>query len=91
MRLINSQIAGGLIASAILLLLSLPFLDFHKSREQDDDVAIGGMGILHAIWLYREHPELEKLLVQVVEPTDVNLRKAGMVRIRLAGSGSGKR
>ncbi|KAJ7743060.1 hypothetical protein B0H14DRAFT_2637498 [Mycena olivaceomarginata] len=85
------DIAGGLIASAILLLLSLPFLDFHKSREQDDDVAIGGMGILHAIWLYREHPELEKLLVQVVEPTDVNLRKAGMVRIRLAGSGSGKR
>ncbi|KAF8180983.1 hypothetical protein K438DRAFT_1768163 [Mycena galopus ATCC 62051] len=72
------DIAGGLIASAILLLLSLPFLDFHKSREQDDDVAIGGMGILHAIWLYREHPELEKLLVQVVEPTDVNLRKAGM-------------
>ncbi|KAF8147513.1 hypothetical protein K438DRAFT_2027718 [Mycena galopus ATCC 62051] len=87
----TAAIAGGLIASAILLLLSLPFLDFHKSREQDDDVAIGGMGILHAIWLYREHPELEKLLVQVVEPTDVNLRKAGMVRIRLAGSGSGKR
>ncbi|KAF8164110.1 hypothetical protein K438DRAFT_1984814 [Mycena galopus ATCC 62051] len=89
--LINSLIASGILASAILLLVSLQFLDFRKSREHDDDVVISGMGLLHAIWLYREHPELEKLLEQVVEPTDENLRRAGMVQMGLAGSGSGKR
>ncbi|KAF8148748.1 hypothetical protein K438DRAFT_2027465 [Mycena galopus ATCC 62051] len=66
----TTAIAGGALASAILLLVSLQFLDFRKSGEHDDDIAISGMGMLHAIWLYREHPELEKLLEQVVEPTD---------------------
>ncbi|KAF8148724.1 hypothetical protein K438DRAFT_1989092 [Mycena galopus ATCC 62051] len=87
----TTAIASGILASAILLLVSLQFLDFRKSREHDDDIAISGMGLLHAVWLYREHPELEKLLEQVVEPTDENLRRAGMVQMRLAGSGSGKR
>jgi hypothetical protein len=41
------------------------------------------MGILHAIWLYRNHPELEMLMEQVDHPTEANLREAGMVRTRL--------
>ncbi|KAJ6459305.1 hypothetical protein C8R45DRAFT_1031032 [Mycena sanguinolenta] len=87
----TTAITGDILASTVLLLVSLQFLDLRKSREHDADVAISGMGLLHAIWLYREHPELEKLLEQVVEPTDENLRRAGMVRMRLAGSGFGKR
>jgi hypothetical protein len=35
--------------------------------------------------MYRDHPDLQKLLVQVEDPTDQNLRKAGMVRTRLVG------
>ncbi|KAF7333175.1 hypothetical protein MVEN_02383300 [Mycena venus] len=47
--------------------------------------SIDGTGLLHAIWLYRNHPELEDLLEQVEHPTKDNLRDAGMVRTRLVG------
>ncbi|KAJ7032971.1 hypothetical protein C8F04DRAFT_1396242 [Mycena alexandri] len=40
-------------------------------------------GILHTIWLYRNHPELDTLLEQVEESTTDNLRAAGMLRTRL--------
>jgi hypothetical protein len=40
---------------------------------------------MHAIWLYRNHPELELLLEQVAHPTDYNLRRVGMVSTRLVG------
>lgn len=79
------------MASVTLLLLSLQFFDFRESEQDEDrcDAAISEMGMLHAIWLCRNHPELEKLLEQVVHPTDVNLRKAGMVRVRLVDHGLG--
>jgi hypothetical protein len=41
---------------------------------------------VHAIWLYQSRPELETWLDQVIDPTNVNLRKAVMIRTRLAGS-----
>jgi hypothetical protein len=44
---------------------------------------IDGTGFLQAIWLYRNHPELEILMDQVEYPTEDNLRAAGMVQIRL--------
>jgi hypothetical protein len=37
------------------------------------------------IWLFRNHPDLAEQLKQVEEPTDYNLRSAGMVRIQLLG------
>ncbi|KAJ7207169.1 hypothetical protein GGX14DRAFT_543674 [Mycena pura] len=76
-RLDLSEIAviGGLAASVVLTLLTLPFAIFHKDR---DDIMIDGVGILHAIWAYRNHPELEILLEQVEHPTEDNLREAGM-------------
>jgi hypothetical protein len=70
----------------VLLLLSLQFLDFRKIGGHNEDVSIGEIGLLHAIWLYRSHPELEARLDQVIHPTNMNLRKAGMIRTRLAGS-----
>ncbi|KAJ6529300.1 hypothetical protein B0H19DRAFT_1193621 [Mycena capillaripes] len=86
----TSEIIGGAVTSAMLLLLSLQFLVFRKTTAAEDDV-VPGMGMLHIIWLYRNHPELETQLEQVVIPTNANLRQAGMVRTRLAGSALGRR
>ncbi|KAJ7614516.1 hypothetical protein FB45DRAFT_255097 [Roridomyces roridus] len=72
----------GTVVSGVLFLLSLHFSVF---RTTEDEEIISGMGPLHIIWLYRNHPELEEQLEQVVDPTTSNLRKAGMVRTRLAG------
>ncbi|KAJ7112154.1 hypothetical protein C8R44DRAFT_882549 [Mycena epipterygia] len=79
-------VGAGLTASIALLLLSFSNSFRHRVAENDsDDVLIDGTGILHAIWLYRNHPELETLLEQVEYPTDDNLRDAGMVRVMLVG------
>ncbi|KAJ7080307.1 hypothetical protein C8R44DRAFT_824305 [Mycena epipterygia] len=87
-RLDSSIIAAavGLAASIALLLLSLPDSLFQRgTRDGEELIPITGTGILHAIWLYRNHPELEARLEQVEHPTDGNLRHAGMVRARLVG------
>jgi hypothetical protein len=73
----------GLAASIALLLLSLPSSLF--AAKDNSALPIDGTGILHAIWLYRNHPELETLLEQVDHPTEENLRDAGMVQTRLVG------
>jgi hypothetical protein len=71
----------------MLTLLSLP-TSILKHVKDENDIPIDGTGILHAIWLYRNHPELETLLEQVEHPTDNNLREAGMVQTRLVGGGA---
>ncbi|KAF8170909.1 hypothetical protein K438DRAFT_1982466 [Mycena galopus ATCC 62051] len=75
-------VSAGLFASATLLLLSLRISRFRKAGTHEYDVQIDGAGMLHAIWLYCGHPELETLIEQVEDPTDVNLREAGMVTTR---------
>ncbi|KAJ7823142.1 hypothetical protein B0H14DRAFT_2827074, partial [Mycena olivaceomarginata] len=72
------DVVAGLVASIALLLKA-------------SDVPLDGTGILHVIWLYRNHPELETLVEQVGQPTDQNLREAGMVRTRLVGGKFGMR
>jgi hypothetical protein len=67
------------------MLLALPSLLFHQGSTDDKDLPVNGTGILHAIWLYRNHPELDALLEQVDHPTDDNLRAAGLVQTRLVG------
>ncbi|KAJ6491105.1 hypothetical protein C8R45DRAFT_928930 [Mycena sanguinolenta] len=75
---------AGLTASILLLLLSLPHsLRSSGPTSDDDDTQIDGIGLLHAIWLYRNRPELEMLLEQVEQPTTDNLRSTGEVRTRL--------
>ncbi|KAJ7903208.1 hypothetical protein B0H13DRAFT_2335168 [Mycena leptocephala] len=70
-------LGAGLAASVTLLLLSL---SFSLSGARDDkEIPMDGIGILHAIWLYRNHPELERLMPHVENPTDNNLREAGMM------------
>jgi hypothetical protein len=65
------------------MLLSLQHSLPRAHHGEEPDLPIDGTGLLHAIWLYRKHPELELLLEQVAHPTDNNLRLAGMVRTRL--------
>ncbi|KAJ7605648.1 hypothetical protein FB45DRAFT_1143942 [Roridomyces roridus] len=78
------QIIAGAVVSGALFLLSLQCSMFRRTTAGDEEI-ISGMDPLHIIWLYRNHPELEAELEQVVDPTASNLRKAGMVRTRLAG------
>ncbi|KAJ7429478.1 hypothetical protein B0H11DRAFT_2406012 [Mycena galericulata] len=77
------EVSAGLAISVVLIFLSLWL---QRGSENNKDMPINGTGILHAIWLYRNHPELETLLEQVEHPTDGNLRAAGMVRTRLVGA-----
>ncbi|KAJ7721331.1 hypothetical protein B0H14DRAFT_3170330 [Mycena olivaceomarginata] len=75
-------VSAGLAASLILTMLALASL---RGQNEDDGLPLNGTGILHTIWLYRNHPELETLLEQVEHPTDENLRAAGMVKTKLLG------
>ncbi|KAJ7156302.1 hypothetical protein C8R46DRAFT_1040834 [Mycena filopes] len=82
-RLDSSPIAiiVGLTASIFLTLLAIPSMPSHR----DADTLIDGTGVLHTIWMYRNHPELDVLLPQIEYPTNENLRRAGTVRTRLVG------
>ncbi|KAJ7763045.1 hypothetical protein B0H16DRAFT_1455475 [Mycena metata] len=86
---VRLDIAAGLTASIVLALLSLPTLILKKTLQKD--IPLDGTGMLHAIWLYRNNPELETELEQVEHPTDENLRQAGMVRINWAEEGLRRR
>jgi hypothetical protein len=78
------QVTGGLAASVALTILCLPFLARpEKQGMAEESVVMEGTGFLHAIWLYRNQPELAAALRQVEDPTDHNLREAGMVRATL--------
>ncbi|KAJ7203917.1 hypothetical protein C8J57DRAFT_1407760 [Mycena rebaudengoi] len=79
------DILAGLIASIELARLSLRYSLYHGIPKDASDAAVDGIGILHTIWLYRDHPELKRVLLQIGCPTDTNLRRAGMVHIRLSG------
>ncbi|KAJ6488783.1 hypothetical protein C8R45DRAFT_992857 [Mycena sanguinolenta] len=80
----------GLFTSVFLLLLSFQSLHF-RNRRGPKETHVEGTGILHIIWLYRNHPDLETLLQQAEHPTDRNLREAGMVDTRLVGAGMHRR
>ncbi|KAJ7156389.1 hypothetical protein C8R46DRAFT_1356047 [Mycena filopes] len=80
-RLDSSLVAiiAGLVASILLALLALPSIFFNR----DNEIPVDGTGVLQAIWMYRNHPELEVLLPQVEHPTTEQLREAGMM-LRIA-------
>ncbi|KAJ7911718.1 hypothetical protein B0H13DRAFT_2328098 [Mycena leptocephala] len=80
-------VAGGLAASIILLAVTAQFLQFREWGRTKGAAHIDGTSLLHAIWLYRHHPEIKTLLDQVDTPTSINLRRAGMARVRLIDRG----
>lgn len=71
---------GGLVASLALLALAVPLI--RNPSGEDSRVTTGGM--LQVIWLLRTHPEIQKIVCAVEDPSDKNLRTAGMVEVRLA-------
>ncbi|KAJ7796955.1 hypothetical protein B0H14DRAFT_3157752 [Mycena olivaceomarginata] len=86
-------ILWGLLASALLTLYSAKFSTY-ATPSADTREGIDGTGFLHAIWVFRNSPMLRRHLEQVHTPSEKNLRKAGMIKARLAdranvNSGSG--
>ncbi|KAJ7192927.1 hypothetical protein GGX14DRAFT_479494 [Mycena pura] len=77
------NVVAGLAASTILLVVSLRFLNLLDLGKAKTGVRLDATDLLHSIWLYRQHPELEASLEQVYVPTNTNLRRAGMVGVRL--------
>ncbi|KAJ6484078.1 hypothetical protein C8R45DRAFT_1099239 [Mycena sanguinolenta] len=63
--------------------LNLSIIEVIAGLQMGVSFPIEGTGMLHSIWLYRNHRELERLLAQVEHPTDDHLRAAGMVRTTL--------
>ncbi|KAJ7452646.1 hypothetical protein FB451DRAFT_1282765, partial [Mycena latifolia] len=76
----------GLGASIVASLLAIQFV----LRSGARGTPLTGMGILHGIWLFRNHPRLEDELENATKPTDRELRAAGMVRVQFLGE-SGNR
>lgn len=68
----------GLAASIVLLVLALKFLVATRGLVSAD-----GLGLLHTIWFFQHHPDLTEILEQVEDPTDYNLRVAGLIKVRL--------
>ncbi|KAJ7343778.1 hypothetical protein DFH08DRAFT_961925 [Mycena albidolilacea] len=62
-------LTAGFTVSIALLILSLPSSLPVCYRRPGVEPSIEGTGILHSIWLYRNHRELEGLLEQVDDPT----------------------
>ncbi|KAJ7192920.1 hypothetical protein GGX14DRAFT_479462 [Mycena pura] len=77
------NVVAGLAASTILLVVSFHFLNLLDLVKAKTGVRLDATDLLHSIWLYRRHPELEASLEQVDVPTNTNLRRAGMVEVRL--------
>ncbi|KAJ6481908.1 hypothetical protein C8R45DRAFT_1076052 [Mycena sanguinolenta] len=74
----------GLAASILLLILVLLFSrDFGGSYPY-----LTSLGFLQIIWVFEHHPEIPDILEQVEDPTDDNLRAAGLVIVRLSDAAS---
>ncbi|KAJ7308677.1 hypothetical protein DFH08DRAFT_975022 [Mycena albidolilacea] len=83
LKLSTIAILWGLLASALLTLYSAKFSTY-ATPSADTREGIDGTGFLHAIWVFRNNPMLRRHLDQVHTPSEKNLRKAGMIKTRLA-------
>jgi hypothetical protein len=70
-----AKLGIGLSAATLLFLLAIPYWITSTYGAE-----VGNWGLLHTIWWFRQHHELEASLVQVSHPTDHNLRTAGLVK-----------
>ncbi|KAJ6536900.1 hypothetical protein B0H19DRAFT_1382740 [Mycena capillaripes] len=72
----------GLLAYTSLTALSVSYC----KDQIGSNVPLAGFGFLHTIWLFHNHPDLDVVLPRVDDPTDRNLREAGMIPIKLGES-----
>ncbi|KAJ7108154.1 hypothetical protein C8R44DRAFT_744107 [Mycena epipterygia] len=54
-----------------------------QSRLHSGSSRSSSVGLLHMLWLFRNHRGLDSILPPVEDPTDDNLRAAGMVPVKL--------
>ncbi|KAJ7200854.1 hypothetical protein GGX14DRAFT_466280, partial [Mycena pura] len=73
------EIALGLASSILSILLAFKFIRRNKTAH----TSLKNMGILHIIWIYRDQPLITRCLEHVDDPTDRNLRAAGMIKFQL--------
>ncbi|KAJ7580626.1 hypothetical protein C8J56DRAFT_1102888 [Mycena floridula] len=69
------QVYFGLATSIFLLALAMPGI------LNKNDVKVDSAGILQVIWLLQEHPEIQQAITRVQDPSDAELRKAGMTEV----------
>ncbi|KAJ6506664.1 hypothetical protein C8R45DRAFT_1090347 [Mycena sanguinolenta] len=74
-----SSISTALGASIVLLVL-LPMFGVTTPLHNN---SLTRLGFLEAIWVFENHPELPEILEQVEDPSDYNLRTAGLIKVRL--------
>lgn len=79
------QIALGFGTSLLLSMLCISLL--HRAVKEKG--VIEASGILHNIWLWRSHPRLRSLLSDIKQPTEVNLRTAGLIPVQLSAKDMG--
>ncbi|KAJ7192333.1 hypothetical protein GGX14DRAFT_595902 [Mycena pura] len=69
------------LAGSILLLVLIGWISIGTNNSNPP---LARLGLLQIIWIFEHHPELHEILEQVDDPTDDNLRSAGMVNVCLA-------
>ena len=74
------QVLIGLAGSIILLVL-IGWISFGTNSSNPP---LARLGLLQIIWVFEHHPELLEIVEQVDDPTDNNLRSAGLVNVCLA-------
>ncbi|KAJ7929724.1 hypothetical protein B0H13DRAFT_1859447 [Mycena leptocephala] len=67
----------GLGASIMLLILAIIF----SAPNTKSNFSLTSLGFLQLIWVFEHHPELSEILEHVEDPTDYNLRTAGLVKV----------
>ncbi|KAF8143161.1 hypothetical protein K438DRAFT_1784039 [Mycena galopus ATCC 62051] len=72
------RVSTGLAASIVLMLLLPQHLLFRTDEKTEQSMPIDGTGLLHTIWLYRNHSELEMPLEHAEHPTDDSLHDVEM-------------
>jgi hypothetical protein len=77
---LSFQCSIGLGASIVLFILAVTF----SACNSKSNSSLTSLGLLQIIWLFEHHPELSEILENVEDPTDYNLRTAGLVKVRLA-------
>ncbi|KAJ7192332.1 hypothetical protein GGX14DRAFT_595899 [Mycena pura] len=71
------------LAGSILLLVLIGWISIGTNNSNPP---LARLGLLQIIWIFEHHPELHEILEQVDDPTDDNLRSAGMVNVCLAAA-----
>ncbi|KAH7925717.1 hypothetical protein BV22DRAFT_410219 [Leucogyrophana mollusca] len=85
-------VSFGLGASIILFILVFLMALVHNPGgiSSADKPAVGSAGILQLIWLSSRHSQVRERIAEVENPSDDNLRRAGLFKASLGVEPPGK-